>query len=356
MFQMPCPQSPLEGTCGVLLLMFCVCVVFLVTPMVSVRTMERPTMTAAYGFFIIAVPGTSINISCTDGIQFLHLWNFTPGVFTNFLLHRVFLSEHYLILRYYGCSLHLADFSDCYFSCCFYVLARTIWLRPEWVPDICGGDFGLLREGATLTSYVSCTYTPSLWLLLFWYAVAIPACHGLLLFWFAVAIPADCGFYYQDMAGLVADGAFPAAGLSFWFLCWVKINWLWLGRTLAGLSPIECYKRLLADACGAIVLHGVLFWPSWILLWLCGDCFMVCLPITFYAGHEDRSFLVHELSERYLYPRTLFWTFAALWLICTLISRFFTAAGLVDWSYLSRQNCTNCLAFHNCVRAVALFC
>jgi hypothetical protein len=29
MFQMPCPQSPLEGTCGVLMLMFYVVCVFL---------------------------------------------------------------------------------------------------------------------------------------------------------------------------------------------------------------------------------------------------------------------------------------------------------------------------------------
>jgi hypothetical protein len=42
-------------------------------------------------------------------------------------------------------------------------------------------------------------------------------------------------------------------------------------------------------------------------------------------------------------------------LVTCFTFRFFTAAGLVDWSYLSRLNCTNCLAFHNFLRAVALF-
>jgi hypothetical protein len=71
----------------------------------SARTMERPTMTAAYGFFIITVPGTTILISCTDGMRFLRLWNFTPGVlllgyctepsFRNIILYYVIMVAAY---------------------------------------------------------------------------------------------------------------------------------------------------------------------------------------------------------------------------------------------------------------------
>jgi hypothetical protein len=118
---------------------------------------------------------------------------------------------------------------------------------------------------------------------------------------------------------------------------------------------------LRAELGGAFLLWMLPFLPMYYMLSLCADSlFTITWSLwTIFAevcGQSDRrddGVCVHDLLNS-LIPRTPIWF--SCYMMLVLSFRFFTAAGLVDWAYLSRLNCTNCLAFHNYLRAVALFC